>query len=52
VEIKEHDQVKVSNRLSALENFDDDLCVRAWESIRGSIKSSATESLGYYDFKH
>jgi hypothetical protein len=25
---------------------------RVWESIRGNMKDSATESLGYYELKH
>jgi hypothetical protein len=35
-----------------LENLDDDLDIdRAWETIRGNIKISVNESLGYYELK-
>jgi len=42
MEVKEHYQVKISNRFAALKNLDnDDVDVsRAWESIRANIKVS------------
>jgi hypothetical protein len=48
VELKELYHVKISNRFEVMENLDDDVNIkRAWESITGNIKASATESLGY-----
>jgi hypothetical protein len=45
-------RVKISNRTAALENLDDDMDInRAWETIRGNIKISAEENLGYYKLK-
>jgi hypothetical protein len=53
VQVKEQFHVKISSRLAALENLDDDDdddvdddvdIIRAWESIIGNIKASATES--------
>jgi len=53
-------QIKISNRVAALENLDDDDndndsgnvdISRIWKSITGSIKASVTESLGYYEMK-
>jgi hypothetical protein len=52
VEGKEHYQVEISNRFTALENLDDDVDInRAWETIRENIKISAEASLGYYEMK-
>jgi hypothetical protein len=57
VEVKEHYQVKISNRFAALGNMDDDDddddvdINRAWECIRQSTKASATDSLGYCELK-
>jgi hypothetical protein len=35
-----------------LENFDAEVNInRAWDTIRGNIKISAKESLGYYEVK-
>jgi hypothetical protein len=54
VKVKEQYQVKISERNSAPENYDDDDdddddvdISRASGSIRGNIKASATESLHY-----
>jgi hypothetical protein len=51
-------QVKISNRFAGLKHFDDDDdddddvdISRTWENIRDNIKTSATEILGYYEFK-
>jgi hypothetical protein len=50
MEIKEQYQVKILNRLAALENFYDDLFNnRTRKSIRENKKPSATESPGYYE---
>jgi hypothetical protein len=59
VGVKEQYQVKISNRLAALQNFvvvaaaavDDDVDIkRPWESIRES-KSLQPQSRGYYELK-
>jgi hypothetical protein len=45
-------QVKIPNRLRALENLNEDMDInRAWETIKESIKISAQASLGYYELK-
>jgi hypothetical protein len=42
-------QVKISNRLSALENLDDNLDInRAWKNVIENIKFLVKVSLGYY----
>jgi hypothetical protein len=52
VEGKEQYRVEISNTFAALENFDDDVDInRTWETIRGNIKISPKESLGYYELK-
>jgi hypothetical protein len=52
VEGKEQFRVEVSNRFAALENLDAEVEVNsAWETIRQNIKSSAKESLGYFELK-
>jgi uncharacterized alkaline shock family protein YloU len=47
VKVEEQYQVKISNRFAALKNMYDVDISRVWENIRESIKSSATESVGY-----
>jgi hypothetical protein len=45
-------QIKISNRLAALENLNDSEGIsRAWENIKANIKISAKESLGLYELK-
>jgi hypothetical protein len=52
VEGKDQFRVEVSNRFAALEDLDAELEVNSgWETIRGNIKISAKESLGYFEFK-
>jgi hypothetical protein len=53
VEGKEQYHVEISNKFTALENFDDDDDDdnRAWETIRQKIKISTKESPGYYELK-
>jgi hypothetical protein len=52
VEGNEKYQVKISNRFTAMENFDDDVDInRAWKTIR-EIIIPAKKHLGYYKFKH
>jgi hypothetical protein len=51
-EVKEHYQVKITNRFVTLKNFDDNVDMnRAWENIRENIKTSAKESLGHYELQ-
>jgi hypothetical protein len=52
VEGKEKYRVEVSNKLSALEDLDDEVEMNsALEKIRENINISAKESLGYYELK-
>jgi hypothetical protein len=52
VEGKEQFRVEVSNRFAALEDLDAEVeSNSAWEAIRGNIKISAKESLGYFELK-
>jgi hypothetical protein len=62
VAVKEQYQVVISDRFAALENFSDgggggggggggDNIRRAWNIIRENMKSSATESISYYEMK-
>jgi hypothetical protein len=52
VEGKEEYWIEMPKRYAASENLDDDVGIkRARETIRGNIKISAIESLGYYEFK-
>jgi hypothetical protein len=49
---EKHYHIKISNRFTALENFDDDVDInRGCEAIRENIKISSKESLGYYELK-
>jgi hypothetical protein len=53
VNVKEHYQVKMSSRFADLRNLDDnDVDInRTRENIRENMKASATESLGYFEYK-
>jgi hypothetical protein len=52
VQGKEQYHVQLSNRFTALENLYAEVDTdRAWETIRGNIKISAKQSLGYYELK-
>jgi hypothetical protein len=52
VESKEQFRVEVSNRFAALEDLDAEVEINsAWETIRENIKTSAKESLGYFELK-
>ncbi|PNF35834.1 hypothetical protein B7P43_G09437 [Cryptotermes secundus] len=52
VEGKEQYCVEISNRFKASENVETEVYVnKSWETIRGNIKMSAKESLGYYEPK-
>jgi hypothetical protein len=53
IEVEKKYQVEISNRFMALEYLDESLDINsAWESIRGSIKTSAKENLVYCTLKH
>jgi hypothetical protein len=53
VEVKEKDQVEISNRLAALESLDESFDVNnSWETIRENIKTLAKDSPGYHRLKH
>jgi hypothetical protein len=52
-EIKEQYQVTVTNKFAVPENLDDNGDIgREWDTVRGNIKISAKESLGYCEMKH
>jgi hypothetical protein len=52
VEDKEQYRAEISKRFAALENLDTEVdIIKAWETIREKIKSSAKENLGYYEQK-
>jgi hypothetical protein len=52
VEGKEQYCVEVSYMFSALEGLDAQVVIKnAWETVREDIRSSAKESLGYYESK-
>jgi len=47
MEVRKKYQIKISNRISALKNQNDNEDInRAWENIKKNIKISAKESLG------
>jgi len=47
MEVRKEYQIKISNRISALENQNDSEAIkRAWENIKKNIKISAKKSLG------
>jgi hypothetical protein len=49
---KEQFRVEVSNKFAALKDLDAEVEINsAWEMISESIKISAKESLGYFEFK-
>jgi hypothetical protein len=51
-EVRDHYQIKISKRFVALENLNDSETIyRAWKNIKQSIKISAKESLGLYEWK-
>ena len=51
-EVREQNQIEITNRFAASENSDDDEDVnRTWENIKENIQTSAKESLGLDEFK-
>jgi hypothetical protein len=52
-DVKEHYQVTIRNRFTALEILQDSADINgAWDNIRENIKTSAQESLGYCESEH
>jgi len=52
-EVREQNQIEITNRFAALENLSDDEDVdRTLENIKENILTSAKESLGLHEFKH
>jgi len=50
--VRKQYQIEITNRLAALENLsNDDDINRAWENIKGNIKTSAKEGLGLRELK-
>jgi len=45
MEVRTQYQIKMSNGIAALKNFDIEHINRAWENIKENIKISATDSL-------
>ena len=52
LEVSKQNQIKISNRLAALENlsYGEDVS-RGWENIKETIKISAKENLSLYELK-
>ena len=52
LEVREQNQIEISNRFATLENLSDNEDInRAWENIKENIKTSSKESLGLYGLK-
>jgi hypothetical protein len=52
-EVRKQYQIKNSNSFAAFENLNDsDDINRAWENIKGNIKTSTKDSLDLYGLKH
>jgi hypothetical protein len=52
LEVRKQYEMEISNRLAALKNSNDsDGIIRAWESIKKNIKTSAKKSLGLHKLK-
>jgi len=51
-EVREQNQIEITNRFAALENLEDDEDVdRTWENIKENIQTSAEEILGLHELK-
>jgi len=51
-EVRDQNQIEITNRFAALENLNDDEDVnRTWENIKENIQTSAKESLGLHELK-
>jgi hypothetical protein len=52
LEVRKQYQIEITNRFAALENVSNDKEIyRAWENIKGNIKTTAKESLGLREMK-
>jgi len=52
LEVRKQYQIKISNRVAALEELSDCKNInRAWENIKENVKTSAKENLGLYELK-
>jgi hypothetical protein len=52
LEVRKQYQIEITNRFAALENLDNGGDInRAWENIKESTQTSATESLGLHESK-
>ena len=52
LEFRKQYQIKISNRIAALENLrDGDDMNRAWENVKENIKTSTEDSLGLHELK-
>jgi len=51
-DVREHYQIKITNRFAALENLKDDEDVnRTWENSKENIQTASKESLGLHELK-
>jgi len=52
MEVRKHYEMEISERLAALKNLNDsDDIIRAWESVKEYIKTSAKKTLGLHELK-
>jgi hypothetical protein len=52
LDVRKHYQIETSNKFPVLENLiDSEYINRAWENIKGNIKTSAKKSLGLCKLK-
>jgi len=52
LEVREQNQIEITNRCAAVENLNDDEDVdRTWENIKENIQTLAKESLSLHEFK-
>jgi len=52
LEVRKQYQIKISNQFAALENLSDSKDInRAWEKIKGNIRTSAKGSLSVHELK-
>jgi hypothetical protein len=53
IEVKENNQIEISNRFTILESLDESFDINnVWESIKENIKTSAKDNLEYHRLKH
>ena len=52
MDVRKQCQIEITNRFAALGNLNDsEHIIRAWEDIKGNIKTSAKDSLGLREVK-